>query len=109
MDINFTELEDLKNKIEKFEKIHQIEVLRLLIDNECKVNENKSGIFVNLSYLDESIIEKLKKLLVYVSEQTETFKTIEYQKDDYKQNYFDKQDKDNDTILYSSLTNANVY
>jgi len=108
MDIELVELEEIKNKIEQLEKIYQVEVLKLLVENECKVNENKSGVFVNLSYISPDMIVKIKEYLNYVSEQTETFKTMEYQKDDYKQNYFDKQDKDDDTIIYRSLTNANV-
>ena len=34
-------LEEIKNKIEKINKYHQLEVLKILVKHNCKINENK--------------------------------------------------------------------
>ena len=42
-------LESLKAQIEKLEKEQQMEILKILHSNqEVKLNENKSGVYVNL-------------------------------------------------------------
>ena len=56
-------LENLKKKIEMLEKHHQIEILKILIEQDTKINENKSGIFVNMSTLEKEIIEQIEKYL----------------------------------------------
>ena len=61
-------LENLKTTIEKMNNHHQIEVLRILSRHLCKLNENKSGVFINLSYVDEPVIEELQK---YIKEKTD--------------------------------------
>ena len=45
-------LSSIKDKIERMPKNNQIEVLKILKKYQnIKLNENKSGIFVNLSFL----------------------------------------------------------
>ncbi len=48
------------------------------------MNENKSGIFVNMSFLQQDVIDELTKYIDYIDDQNETFQTIEYQKDEFK-------------------------
>jgi hypothetical protein len=97
-------LEQLKNKIESLNKYHQLEVLKILSKTLCKINENKSGVYVNLSFLEKSVIDELFKYLEYIKEQEETLKTMEYQKEEFKNSYFiEKEDKDNKRVLYSSI------
>jgi hypothetical protein len=97
-------LEKLKNKIEGLNKYHQLEILKILSKSLCKINENKSGVYVNLSFLEKSVIDDMFKYLEYIKEQEESFNTMEYQKEEFKNSYFiEKEDKDNKRVLYSSI------
>ena len=58
------DLHTLKEKIEELNKIHQIEVLRILQkQDKITLNENKNGIFINLTNVNNSTIAELKKYL----------------------------------------------
>jgi proline dehydrogenase len=82
-------LNEVKNTIESWEKYHQIEVLRILHQREKnKLNENKNGIFVNLSYLQEDTLAEILKYIDYVKQQTSTLNSVENEKEIYKQTYF---------------------
>jgi len=95
-------LESLKSSIENMNKHHQIEILRILSKHLCKLNENKSGVFVNLSYIDEPVIEELNKYISYTKDQEDNLITTEYQKNEFKNVLIDnKEDKDNVPITYS--------
>ena len=92
----------LKNQIEELEKHHQIEILKILSKNMCKINENKSGVFVNMTFLDDNILKQINDYLTYMKEQEENLITTEYQKQEFINSYFvEKQDKDNAPITYS--------
>lgn len=63
---NIIELETLKSKIEKLNKQHQLEILKILRDQgseRVKINENKSGVYINLSFLPKDTIDKIKLYL----------------------------------------------
>ena len=97
-------LEHIKNKIESMNKYHQIEILKILSKNLCKINENKSGVYVNLSFLPLPTINELKNYIEYTEDQEESLITMEYQKEEFKNAFFiEKEDKDNPIILYNSL------
>ncbi len=98
--IDVNKLEALKTKIETLNKFHQVEILKILSKNLCKLNENKSGIFINMSFLEEDVVEELTKYVDYIDDQNETFQTIEYQKDEFK-NTLTVESIEN----YTSLTN----
>ena len=85
-------LNKLKTKIESMEKHHQIEILKILSKNLCKLNENKSGVFVNMTYLDEHIIKEMEDYISYVKTQEENLITTEYQKQEFKKSYFEEKD-----------------
>ena len=53
-------LENIKKTIEEMNKFHQIEILKILSKNLCKINENKSGVYINLSFLSKEIIDEIK-------------------------------------------------
>jgi|TARA_Y100000816_G_C26043468_1_gene546685 hypothetical protein len=96
------QLTELKNHIESLEKHHQIEILKILSKNMCKINENKSGVFVNMTFLEEPILNKIQDYLNYMKEQEENLITTEYQKQEFINSYFiEKEDKDNLPITYS--------
>jgi uncharacterized protein with gpF-like domain len=97
-------LDNIKKNIEKMTKIHQVKVLNILSKHACKLNENKSGVYVNMSFLPNDVVDELNDYIQYVSEQEESFNTAEYQKEEFKNSFFvEKEDKDNPTVLYSSI------
>jgi hypothetical protein len=79
----------IKDKIEKMSKNNQIEILKILKKHQnIKLNENKSGIFVNLSFLSKEIIEEIDKYVNYVNDQEIDINTIETQKQEFKNTFF---------------------
>jgi len=97
-------LEGLKTSIEMMNKHHQIEVLRILSKHLCKLNENKSGVYVNLTYINDDVIHELQNYIAYTMEQEDTLTTTEYQREEFKSILFNtKEDKDNITLSYSEL------
>ena len=58
----------------------------------------------NLSFLNQETIDELLKYIEYTNEQENSLITMEYQKEEFKNAFFiEKEDKDNKTVLYSSL------
>jgi hypothetical protein len=102
-------LNDLRSQIESMEKHHQVEILKILSKQLCKINENKSGVYVNMSFLEETIVDELYEYISYVKEQEENLITTEYQKKEFRDSYFveynGKEDKDNTAITYSITDN----
>lgn len=90
-----TNLKVLKEKIEELSKFHQIEILRILQNApSITLNENKNGIFVNLTNLDKTIVDKIEQYLLYVSKQESQLDVIENQKESLTNTFF-KDNKDN--------------
>ena len=81
-------LENIKNSIEVMNKHHQIEILKILGRFECKLNENKSGVYVNMSFLNEDTIVELEKYIDYIKDQEESLVTMECQKEEFKNIFF---------------------
>jgi len=79
------ELDKMKTQIESMTKLHHIEILKILKkNNNVKLNENKSGVFVNLSFLPEDIINEMKSYVNYICEQEKTIQTFEAQQAEFK-------------------------
>jgi len=82
-------LSSIKDKIERMSKNNQIEVLKILKRYQnIKLNENKSGIFVNLSFLSKEILEEIDMYVNYVNDQETVINTIETQKQEFKNAFF---------------------
>ena len=80
----------MKTQIEKLEKEQQMEVLKILNNNqEVKLNENKSGVYINLSFLPTSAVNDIKKHLDYIKDQEQSLKLAESQKQKYVKTYFE--------------------
>jgi hypothetical protein len=88
----YLDLEHMKNKIENMTKNHQIEILKILKQNHSvKINENKSGVFVNLTFLPEKTLLEIRDYLNYVHDQEKSLSELESQKKKYKDTFFDEQ------------------
>jgi hypothetical protein len=95
-------LENIKKTIEAMNKFHQIEILKILSKNLCKINENKSGVYINLSFLSTEIVEELKEYIQYTKEQETSINTMEYQKEEFKNAYFiEKDNKEEIPLQYN--------
>lgn len=86
-------LTNMKNFIEKMDNSNQVEVLRLLNNHSVVLNENKNGIYINLSDLDEEIIDQIYKFVNYIHSQENKLSEEETEKQSYKNIYFDNKDK----------------
>ena len=85
----------LKERIEKLNKFHQIEIMKILNNHkEITINENTNGIFVNMSLIKKNVLEKIKDYLKYVNTLQEDFNDVETQKNLLTNKYF-KDNKDN--------------
>ena len=92
---SISELNYIRETIEKMNKFNQIEVLRILSKHtNVTLNENKYGVHINLSDLSKNIIEELIVYINYVNTQEITLHNIEQKKEDYKNTYFTKDNKD---------------
>jgi hypothetical protein len=86
----------IKTTIEKMNKVNQIKVLNIL--NNCDLitlNENTSGNHINLSQINNNeIIQELLDFIIYVNKQEVVLLDGEQQKENFKNNYFVKDNKD---------------
>ena len=106
MEPNIPFLESLKNKIEKMSKTEHIEILKIIKNNPLiKLNENKSGVYINLTFLPESTLEEIKKYLNYIQQQETMLDPIEKENNDFKNTYFiEKENKEDVTSIYSYVS-----
>jgi hypothetical protein len=97
-------LETIKSDIEKMSKNHHIEILKILKRNSnVKLNENKSGVYINLSFLSEQTLVELYNYINYIHDQETSLNQLESQKNDFKNTFFlEKGVKDELTLSYSS-------
>ena len=81
-------LKSLKERIESTNLFHQIEILRIFNDHDVIINENKNGVFINLTYVDSSILDKVYKYLSYVNKQEDQLNEIEKEKEKIVTSFF---------------------
>jgi hypothetical protein len=81
-------LKNLKDKIESISLFHQTKILSIFYENNIPVNENKNGVFINLTYVDSSILDKVYKYLIYVNKQEEQLNELEEQKQKIATSFF---------------------
>lgn len=90
------DLEGMKTAIELFTKKHQVEVLKIIHNGSpATINENKSGIYINMAFLSKETLTDLKQYIDYVKDQESMLKPMETQKEDFKNTFFiEKEVKD---------------
>ena len=90
-----TKLNYIREQIENMSKFNQIEILRILTKHSSvTINENRYGIHINLTDLNQSLIEELKIYIRYVKSQEQQLDQTEKQKESFKNTYFLKDVKD---------------
>ena len=91
----YTKLNYIREQIENMSKFNQIEALRILSKNkDVTINENKYGIHINLSDLNNTILNDLMTYIKYVNTQEIYLNNVEQEKEKYKNTFFLKDNKD---------------
>ena len=88
MSENIVELESLKCQIEQLSKDHHITLLKILKKNIENLNENKNGVFINLTELPPIVIDELKNYCLYIKTQNIKLDTMESNQKEIKSNFF---------------------
>ena len=92
---DFNKLNYIREQIENMSKFNQIEILRILTKfKDVIINENKYGIHINLSELDNDVLQELMIYIKYVNTQELYLNDIEQEKEKYKNIFFIKDNKD---------------
>lgn len=74
--------------IETLTKEQHIDILRILVNHNVTLNENKNGTFVNLSVLNKKTVDDIKEHLQHITAQEDELKESETTKNNYNKEYF---------------------
>ena len=92
---DLNKLNYIREQIETMSKFNQIEILRILTKNRnVIINENKYGIHINLTELQDDILNELIIYIKYVNNQEIYLNNVEKEKEQYKNTFFLKDNKD---------------
>ena len=84
-----SDLFSIKSAIEKMNKFHQVAVLRILRENETvTLNENKNGVFVNLTELSGDKVTELEEYVKYVAMQEDQLSELEDKKEQFMSDFY---------------------
>jgi hypothetical protein len=78
----------VKDSIEGLNKLHQIEIFRMLKTDNVPYNENQNGVFVNLSQTPSETLKKIFNYLNYTKLQSSALAEGETQREEIKGHYF---------------------
>ena len=83
-------------QIESMPQVNQIEVLKIISKHkDIILNENKNGIYINLTDVNSIVILQLVEYINYINTQEINLNIDETQKAQFKNIYFMKDNKDN--------------
>jgi hypothetical protein len=89
-----TGLLKIRDEVEKMEKIHQINILKIFKKHNIDFTENSNGIFVNMTILSADILEEINSYISYVNLQQKQLNKVEQDKERYKKEFY----KDNKAV-----------
>ena len=89
-----TALLKIRDQVEKMEKIHQINILKIFKKYNIDFTENSNGIFVNMTILNTDILEEIGSYISYVNLQQKQLNKVEQDKERYKKEFY----KDNKAV-----------
>ena len=79
----------IKQTIENMDKVHHIEILKLLENqDDVNFNENNNGTFINLTDLKNETIQKLQEYINYFKKQQNQLINLEDQKKQIENCFF---------------------
>jgi hypothetical protein len=82
------DLKQVKDRIEALNQHHQIQILKIITQNNVVHTENKNGAFINLTNVDDAVICKITEYLSYVDEQEIQLNEVENQKTELTKQFF---------------------
>ena len=85
------DLENYKQRIEKLGTNYQIEILNILVRNGAKINENKTGVRLNMGILwkeNRNVWGKVVEYLEYAEEKESRLEQTETEKQEITSFYF---------------------
>ena len=62
----------------------------MFYEENVNMFENKNGVFINLTEVDDLILDKINLHLQQIKEQEKSLNQMEVKKQEYKDNYFTK-------------------
>jgi hypothetical protein len=83
----------LKDDMERLPIFHQIEILRILQTKNTNLNENKNGIFINITKLSDETLLQIEEYIEYVNAQEKHLNEAEEQKKMITREYFEAKSK----------------
>lgn len=81
-------LKKIKSRIDSIDTKTHIDIFKIFKEHDVPFSENSNGIFINISEVDNTIIEKVDKYLDYLYNQENELNKIEQQKEQYKSDFF---------------------
>ena len=85
-------LEKVKERVEALSVERQVEILQVFVQNGITINENRTGIRLNLGYLYEKnrdVFDKIVVLTEQLEKQEEKFNEMEEEKHKITHDYFE--------------------
>jgi len=89
--MSLPDLENYKQRIERLGINYQLEILQILMKNGIKINENKTGIRLNMGILwkeNQEVWCKMVEYLEYAEEKESRLETVESEKQEITSVYF---------------------
>ena len=85
------DLKKLRDMIQELDSIHQLQIFKILKENNIKYTENSNVIFINMTLLDKTTLKQIHNIIKYVNLQQKQLESVEdikakYQKEFYKGN-----------------------
>jgi len=85
------ELKELCQKLEEMSKINQVEAVRIFHKhNKDMINENKYGIHINVTDVENNVLKELEEFIEYVSNQEKKLTDMEELQQDIQTKYINK-------------------
>jgi hypothetical protein len=80
---------EIKDRIDRMSKSQHIELARILIrEHHVNYDENKNGIFINMTELTPATMTRIKKFLQYIDLQEENISHVEREMNGLKDTFF---------------------
>ena len=104
---NIDELKNLKKIIEDMDVIHHQKILEILKEDSIHISSNRNGCFINMNNFSSVTIDKIKNFIHYINNQEKALSHVENIKNDFKQEFFNNNKKDNKEMT-TSINETNV-
>jgi hypothetical protein len=86
--MDLDKLNEIKEDIEKMDQSSHLEVFNILETENISYNSNMNGIFVNLTLINDVVLDKLQKYIEYKKTQKIILNKDEDIKEQYKKDFF---------------------